>query len=276
MEIPWNLWIDETIRILSTYGLNVVGAIALLVAGRVAAGAVRSATRRALGRVGIDASLVPFLSSLTYYLVLAIVVVAVLSLFGIETTSVVAMLGAAGLAVGLALQGTLTNVAAGVMLLIFRPFRIGDFVDAAGVAGTVTEVGLFTTTLNTADNVCIIVPNSSIYGQIIKNFSTNDTRRNDMVVGVSYDDDLNLAIDTIRSVLASDARVLAEPEALVAVAEMGDSSVNLFVRPWCKRQDYWALRFDLVQRMKTELEAAGCSIACPPPDVRVHQASADD
>ena len=198
------------------------------------------------------------------------VVVAVLSQFGIETTSFIAVLGAAGFAVGLALQGTLGNFSAGVMILIFRPFRVGDFIDAGGTAGTVQEIGIFSTVLHSPDNVRIVVPNGQIYGSIIKNFTANDNRRNDMVVGVSYDDDLNRAHQVITQVLSEDSRVLADPAPTVAVSELADSSVNFVVRPWCTKEDYWALRFDLTKAFKERLEAAGCSIPYPQSDVHLH------
>jgi small conductance mechanosensitive channel len=176
--------------------------------------------------------------------ILIMAAVAALGMVGIQMASVLTILATAGLAVGLALQGPLSNVAAGVMLLIFRPFKVGDFVDAGGVAGTIEAIGLFVTHLNTPDNVRIIVPNSGIYGGTIKNFSHHEIRRNDMVMGISYDDDISLAIKTISSVLDADDRVLRDPEYLVAVSELADSSVNLVVRPWCKAADYWGLRFD--------------------------------
>lgn len=258
---------------ISAWGLKVLGAVALLIAGWVAARIIRRSARRALERSRLDATLIPFFSSLVYYIVLAILVIAALSLFGIETTSFVALFGALGLAVGLALQGTLSNFSSGVMLLVFRPFKVGDYVDAGGAAGTVVEIGIFATALNTPDNVRIIVPNSGIYGQTIRNYSQNDTRRIDMLVGISYDDEIQSAVDTINKVLAADDRVLEDPAPVVAVSEMADSSVNLVVRPWCNRPDYWSLRFDLTRRMKEELEASGCSIPYPQRDVHLHQVS---
>jgi small conductance mechanosensitive channel len=218
----------------------------------------------------VDASLVPFVSNLVYYVLLAAVVIAVLGLFGIETTSLVAVLGTAGLAIGLALQGTLANFSSGVMLLLFRPFRVGDYIDAGGAAGTVEEIGVFSTTLNTPDNVRIIVPNSGIFGSTIKNFSANETRRNDFVLGISYDDDIAKAIAVVNAVLAKDSRILSDPEPIVAVSELADSSVNLVVRPWCRREDYWSLRYDLTQKFKEELERGGCSIPYPQQDVHLH------
>jgi small conductance mechanosensitive channel len=167
------------------------------------------------------------------------------------------------------MQGTLSNFSSGMMLLVFRPFGKGDFVEVAGVMGTVQQIGIFTTTLSTPDNVRIIVPNSSVSGAIISNYSANDTRRNDMVFGVSYTDDLAKAEDTIRRVLAADSRVLKEPEPMVAVAELADSSVNFVVRPWCSKDDYWPLRFELMRRIKEELESSGCSIPFPQRDLHI-------
>jgi small conductance mechanosensitive channel len=235
---------------------------------------IRGSVRKALKRSSLDDTLIPFLSGLVYYLAVAVVLIAVLNLFGVQTTSLIAVLGAAGLAVGLALQGTLSNFAAGVMLLIFRPFRAGEYVEAAGVAGSVEQVGVFATILNTPDNVKITVPNSAVYGSIIKNYAANDTRRVDMVMGIAYDDDIGKAIEVMRRVVTSDERVLADPAPQIAVAELADSSVNLVVRPWCKKEDYWGVKFDLTRRMKEELEAAGCSIPFPQRDVHMYQQSA--
>jgi small conductance mechanosensitive channel len=266
--------VQTIVTVVSTWGLQVLGALAVLIVGRIVAGSLRRVTRRALERAELDAVLVPFFANGVYYLTLIAVVIAVLSLFGIETTSLIAVLGAAGLAVGLALQGTLSNFAAGVMLLIFRPFKVGDYVEVAGTAGSVQEVSIFSTVLHTPDNVRITIPNSAVYGDTIKNYAANDTRRNDLVIGISYDDDIARAIETIRKILAADSRVLDDPEPNVAVAELGDSSVNLVVRPWCAGSDYWGLRFDLTRKLKEELEAAGCSIPYPQRDVHMHRDSA--
>jgi len=263
--------VESLVTLVSTWGLQVLGALAVLILGRWIAGMVRNAARRSLERTKTDASLIPFLSSLTYYLVLAVVLIAVLNLFGIETTSLIAVLGAAGLAVGLALQGTLSNFAAGVMILLFRPFRVGDYVEIAGSAGAVAEIGIFTTTLNTPDNVQITVPNSGVFGETIKNYSANDNRRNDLVVGISYADDIGKAIEVMSGVLAADNRVLKDPAPVIAVSELGDSSVNLVVRPWCRKEDYWALRFDLTRALKESLESGGCSIPFPQRDVHLFQ-----
>jgi small conductance mechanosensitive channel len=271
MDSTVNQAVQNIITLVSTWGLRIVGALAVLIVGRLVCGFARNSVRRGLEGRGVDASLVPFIANLVYFILLAAVIIAVLGLFGIETTSLVAVLGTAGLAIGLALQGTLANFSAGVMLLLFRPFRVGDYVDAAGVAGTVAEIGVFSTILNTPDNVRIIVPNSAAFGATIKNYSANDTRRNDIVVGISYDDDISNAIAVVNSLLGKDSRVLPEPEPVVAVSELADSSVNLIVRPWCRKEDYWGLRFDLTRRFKEELEKAGCTIPYPQRDVHVHQ-----
>ncbi len=260
------------VEILSGYGLNVLYAIAVLILGRVVAGAARSWVVKGLNRTKLEPTVIPFVSGMVYYTLIAFVLVAVLNLFGIQTASFIAIVGAAGLAVGLAIQGTLSNFAAGIMLLIFRPFKIGDYVEAGGTAGSVISISVFSTTLHSPDNVRIIVPNSRIYGQIVKNYSANDTRRNDLMVGISYSDNITKAIETIRKILNSDTRVLKEPEAVVAVGELADSSVNIVVRPWCKKEDYWPLRFDLTRKLKEELEAAGCSIPFPQADVHLQGA----
>jgi small conductance mechanosensitive channel len=261
--------VNMVVALVSSWGLQVIGAIAVLIIGRWVAGAFRNKVRSSIEKSKVDSTLAPFFSSAVYYLVITVVVIAVLNLFGVETTSLIAVLGAAGLAVGLAMQGTLSNFAAGVMLLVFRPFRPGDYVNAGGTAGTVAEIGIFTTVMNTPDNVQIIVPNSAVFGQTILNYSANALRRNDLVIGVSYGDDLGKALEAIQKTLSADSRVLADPQAVVAVSELGDSSVNFVVRPWCKKEDYWALRFDLTRKIKENLEAAGCSIPFPQRDLHI-------
>ena len=264
---------DAIAASVAQYGLKVLGALAVLIVGRLVAGSVRSGIRKGMQKRGLDETLIPFLSALAYWLVMLVVLIAVLTLFGINTASLVAVLGAAGLAVGLALQGTLSNFAAGVMLLIFRPFKVGDLVDVAGTVGFVQAIGIFSTTLNSRDNVRIVVPNGEVFGKIIKNFTANDIRRVDMVVGVDYGDDLDVARETILRIVAADPRVLADPPPVVEVFELGDSSVNFVVRPWVKTDDYWPAHFALTPAMKKGLEAAGCSIPFPQRDVHLHQAS---
>lgn len=249
----------------------VLAAVIILVIGRMVAGWARKITRKGLERGEVDATLVPFVAKVVYYGVLAVVVIAALNRLGVATTSVVAIFGAAGLAVGLALQGTLANFASGVMLLVFRPINVGDFVDVGGTAGTVMEIGVFATTLRSPDNIKITVPNSQIYGTTISNYNGYETRRVDMVMGISYDDNIQTAIDTIRRIVTGDERVLADPAPQIAVSNLGDSSVDIIVRPWCQAADYWNLRFDLTRTLKEGLEAAGCSIPYPQRDVHMYQ-----
>jgi small conductance mechanosensitive channel len=263
--------LDTTWGLVLTNYKPVLAAIIILVFGRVFAGWARRITRKALERGDVDQTLVPFVAKLIYYAILAVVVVAALHRLGVATTSVVAIFGAAGLAVGLALQGTLANFASGVMLLIFRPINIGDYVDVGGTAGTVMEIGIFATTLRSPDNIKITVPNSQVYGTTITNYNGYETRRVDMVMGISYDDNIQTAMDTIQRIVTADERVLADPAPQIAVSNLGDSSVDIVVRPWCNAADYWALRFDLNRSLKEGLEAAGCSIPYPQRDVHMYQ-----
>ncbi|MGD2123290.1 MAG: mechanosensitive ion channel [Gemmatimonadota bacterium] len=255
--------------LITEYGLKVIGAILVLIIGRAVAGWARKATRRAMERGKIDPTLIPFLSGMVYTLAMVFVVVAVLGLFGIPTASFIAVLGAAGLAVGLAMQGTLSNFAAGVMLLVFRPFKVGDFVEVAGTLGKVEEIGIFATQLNTPDNIRVIISNGTVYGDKISNYTANDIRRVDLTVGVGYGDDLELAKKTILSVVTSHEKVLQDPAPQVEVVEMADSSVNFVVRPWAATADYWRVYFDVTQGCKEQLEAAGCSIPFPQRDVHL-------
>jgi small conductance mechanosensitive channel len=266
--------LDTLSELVSIWGVRVLLALVVLVVGLTAAKWLRATVRKSLARAKVDETLTPFLSSMVYYLAVTLVVVAVLGQFGVQTTSFIAVLGAGAFAIGLALQGTLGNFSAGVMILVFRPFKVGDFIDAGGTSGSVQEILLFSTVLHSPDNVRIIVPNGQVYGQTIKNFSFNDNRRNDLVVGVSYDDDLNKAHEVIERVVRNDPRVLSDPAPTIAVSELADSSVNFVVRPWCKKEDYWPLRFDLTQALKEQLEAAGCSIPYPQQDVHMHSAGA--
>lgn len=274
---------DQTIQdilqmvygVLATYGINVVGALVIIVVGFIIAGWARRALQRTLSRSGkMDQTLVRFFGSLLRYAIIGFVIIAALQRFGVEATSLVAVFGAAGLAIGLALQGTLSNVAAGVMLLMFRPFKIGDFVDIGGKTGTVKEVGLFTTELATGDNVKIIMPNGQIWGQAIANFSANPTRRVDLMMGIDYGDNIDTAMATINRVIGEETRKLADQDSTVAVAELADSSVNIVVRVWVNAADYWGVRWDLTKKLKEQLEADGISIPFPQQTVHhVNQAA---
>lgn len=254
-----------------TYGVKIIGAIIILIIGRIAAVIFRSATRKIMTKAKVEQTLTEFIGSLVFYLILAFTVVAALAKFGIETASFVAVLAMASFAVGFALQGSLANFAAGVMILLFRPYKIGDVVELAGILGIVKEVHIFSTIINTLDNIKVIVPNSKIYGDTIKNYAGNDTRRVDMVIGISYGSNIAKAIEVAMNVMKADQRVLAEPEPVVAVSELADSSVNLVVRPWTNKENYWGVMFDTTRKIKEAFDANGIEI--PFPQRVVHMAS---
>ncbi len=265
--------IDQVIGVITTYGLNVLGAITILIIGWIAAGWAKSAAAKALGRIKIiDEMLSSFFSSMVKYIILVFTVVAVLNRFGVETTSFVAVIGAAGLAIGLALQGTLSNVAAGVMLLLFRPFKVGDFVEGAGLAGTIKATGLFTTNMATGDNIHIMVPNSQLWGTAIRNFSHHPTRRIDLSIGIGYGDDIDKAMDVIKRIATNDDRIHVDPGPFVEVANLGDNAVELVVRVWADNGNYWPVRFALTKAIKQTFDAEGISFPFPQRDVHIHQA----
>lgn len=248
---------------------NLVYALLIFVIGKMIARIVASLLAKAMQKSKIDETLVLFAKNVSYAIMMVVVVIAALSKLGLNTTSLVAVLGAAGLAIGLALQGSLSNFAAGVLLILFRPFKVGDFVDAGGVKGTVKDIDVFTSTLFTPDNVCMVVPNSNITGSNIINYSKNSTRRVDLVMSVSYSDDLQLAKQVIEEVLKAEPRVLADPAYTVAVSELAESSVNIVVRPWVNAADYWGVYFGLTESLKLALEAKGLTIPFPQRDVHL-------
>lgn len=261
---------DMIAVLLTTYGLSVLGGFVVLIVGWTIAGWARRAVDRGLGKVErIDATLRSFLASATRYVILVLTALAVLSEFGIQTASLITVFGAASLAIGLALQGTLSNLAAGVMLLFFRPFHVGDYVEAGGHAGTVKAIDLFMTEFATPDNVRILVPNGNIWGGAVVNYSHHDTRRVDFLIGIDYGDDIDKAFGAIRGVIAADDRVHAEPEPMVVVGELADSSVNIVIRVWCAAGDYWGLKFDMTKAVKEALDKAGISIPFPQRTVHV-------
>ena len=262
--------IEGVVAITTEYGVDIAGAIVLLIIGWTVAGWARRGVRHALERVPrMDETLKPFLAKLVWYVIMAFVLVAVLSQFGVQTTSVIAILGAAGLAIGLALQGTLANVASGVMLLFLRPFNIGDYVDAGGIAGTVVEIGLFNTEIKTRKGLCLIVPNKIIWESPITNFSRNPTRRFDITVSISYGDDVNGATDLLMGLLTGDERILDDLEPLAVVEELGDSAVIINLRAWTRAEDFWAAVWDLKKAIKVEFEVAGYSIPFPQRDIHI-------
>lgn len=252
---------------------SLIYALVILVLGLLAARVLKGGLRRVLLRTRLEATLASFLSNLAYVLVLVVVVIATLDKLGVDTTSLAAVIAAAGLAIGLALQGSLSNFASGVMLIGFRPFKAGDYVEAGGTDGVVEEVSLFFTRMRTGDNKQIVVPNSEITDGIITNYSAKETRRIDLVVGIGYDADIRRAKELLERIVTGEERVLAEPAPQIAVSELADSSVNLVVRPWVKTDDYWPVRFDLTERIKLELDAAGIAIPYPQRDVHLHQAA---
>lgn len=259
---------------LVTYGLRIIAALLIFIIGRWVAGLVARLAEKVLIKANVEPALAGFLRKLCFFLILAFVIIAAIDKIGIQTTSLVAIIGAAGLAIGFALQGSLSNLAAGVMILIFKPFKAGDFVEVAGTLGGVQEVGIFNTVLNHPDNRRIIVPNAQITSDKITNFTAIDKRRVDMTFGISYDDDIKKAKDILMGLVTSDERVLRDPAPVVAVSELGDSSVNLVVRPWSKPSDYWAVYFDTMEKGKVELEKAGLSIPYPQHDVHMFQEGA--
>jgi small conductance mechanosensitive channel len=251
------------------WGINIVLALAIFIIGKMVVKILVNVAKKVMAKAKVDTILVNFIASIINSILLLFVVIAALDQLGVETTSLIALIGAAGLAVGLALQGTLQNLASGVMLIIFRPFNDGDFVEAAGVSGVIEEIGIFTTTMRSGDNREIIIPNGEIFGGTITNYSKRATRRVDMVFGIGYNDDIKKAKDLLHKILSEDDRILKDPEPLVAVAELADSSVNFNVRPWCKTGDYWNVYFDIHEKVKLTFDAEGISI--PYPQMDIHQ-----
>lgn len=255
--------------ILTEYGFKVLGAILILVVGRIVAKVLSSWISKAMTRAKVDALLVAFTEDLSFVGMMVFVVVAALDTLGIPVVSFVGVIAAAGLAIGLALQGSLSNFAAGVLMIIFKPIRVGDFVEIGGTKGKVQEIQMFNTILNSPDNIRVIVPNSQVTGACIRNYSTNSTRRVDLVIGVSYEDDLSKTREVIQGVLSQDERVLQDPAPTIAVSELADSSVNFVVRPWVKTADYWDVYFQLTENIKNALDANGISIPFPQRDIHV-------
>lgn len=272
--IPTNL--TETEKLLSRIyeylalnGLKIVYALVIVIVGRWLAMFISKLVARAMKRAKVDETLTSFVSHFSYIALLAFVIIAALAKVGIQTASFVAVIGAAGLAVGFALQGSLANFASGVLLLFFKPIKAGDFVEIGGEKGTVQGIHIFNTVLNSPDNIRIIVPNAQVTGANIKNYTVNGTRRVDMVIGVSYGDNPAEAKRVIEGVLAGDERILKDPAPVVAVLALADSSVNLVVRPWVKSSDYWGVYFDVTEKVKAALESAGITIPFPQRDVHL-------
>lgn len=265
--------LDKIYQLLTVYGIKVLAAIAIFVIGRWVAKGVRKLVERIMNKSKVDSTLVSFTANLVYIALLAFIVVAALGQLGIQTTSFIAILGAAGLAVGLALQGSLSNFAAGFLLIIFRPFKVGDLIEGAGVFGVVEAIQIFTTQLKTADNKTVIVPNAKMTDDNIVNWTVKGTRRVDLVMGIGYEDDIDKARSVMAEIIAADSRILKDPAPQIAVSELGDSSVNFVVRPWTRVEDYWGVYFDLTEKIKKAFDANGISIPFPQRDVHLYQHS---
>ena len=266
------LWIEENQGLVVAYAIRFIVGVIILIGGFIVAGIISRLTVRRLEKSKMDNAVAGFLGGILKAIIIAAVVLMALSHVGIQTTSFIAILGAAGLAIGLSLQGSLANFASGVLIMVYRPFKYGDYVDAGGIGGTVMGIELFTTILKTPDNRKIVVPNSRITSSPITNFSQHPTRRVDMVVAISYDSDLRKAKTVLMRILEEDERVLDDPAPRVSVNELADSSVNLIVRPWVKSEDYWSFFWETMEKIKLTLdEEEGIKIPLPQMDVHLHQ-----
>ncbi|BCK07952.1 small-conductance mechanosensitive channel MscS [Vibrio cholerae] len=266
-----NTWLTNNSDLLIQYGVNVISAILILFIGNLVVKGVAGSVANVLKKKEMDKAVVDFIHGLVRYTLFIIVLIAALSRIGVQTASVVAVIGAAGLAVGLALQGSLSNFAAGVLIVAFRPFKSGDYVEIGGVAGSVDSIQIFQTVLKSPDNKMVVVPNSAVIGSAITNYSRHETRRVDMVIGVSYKSDLQKTKRVLRETLEKDPRILKDPDMTIGVLTLADSSINFVVRPWCKTSDYWAVYFDSMQAIKEALDANGIEIPFPQMDVHLNK-----
>jgi len=265
-----NKYVDLAIQYGAEYGVRIIGAIAIFVIGKWVAKKLSALIKRLMDRGEIDPTLSEFIASIIDILLMIVVILAAINNLGIDTTSFIAILGAAGLAIGLALQGTFGNIGAGVILILFRPFEVGDFISAGGESGTVESITLFNTTLLTPDNKVILIPNSAVAAGNITNFSKKEERRVDFVFGIGYDDDLKLAKATLQEIIDADARILKEPGSFIGVGELADSSVNFTVRVWVKSTDFWGVHFDTIEKVKLTFDEKGISIPYPQMDVHAN------
>ncbi|EKF9594618.1 small-conductance mechanosensitive channel MscS [Vibrio cholerae] len=266
-----NTWLTNNSDLLIQYGVNVISAILILFIGNLVVKGVAGSVANVLKKKEMDKAVVDFIHGLVRYTLFIIVLIAALSRIGVQTASVVAVIGAAGLAVGLALQGSLSNFAAGVLIVAFRPFKSGDYVEIGGVAGSVDSIQIFQTVLKSPDNKMVVVPNSAVIGGAITNYSRHETRRVDMVIGVSYKSDLQKTKRVLRETLEKDPRILKDPDMTIGVLTLADSSIDFVVRPWCKTSDYWAVYFDSMQAIKEALDANGIEIPFPQMDVHLNK-----
>ncbi len=266
--------VEKMMEALTLYGMKIIAAVVIIVVGLWISKIIKNCFVKTLQKKEVDPTLVGFFASMLHGGLVIFVVISAISKLGVQTTSFVAVIGAAGLAVGLALQGSLSNFAAGILLILFKPFKVGNFVKAGGEAGVIVEVGIFTTEMKTPDNVQIIIPNATIMGSAITNVSAHPTRRIDMTLGVGYGDDLDKVKQIMEGLLSADERVLKDPVVTIAVANLGDSSVEFVVRPWVNSADYWAVKSDFIKAVKEKFDAEGISIPYPQSDVHLFQDSA--
>lgn len=262
---------EKIIEYGTIYGLRIIVSLIIFFIGKWIANLLTKTVKGVMRKGKVEETLVKFLGNVIYVVLIIFVILAALSNLGINTTSFIAILGAAGLAVGLALQGSLSNLGAGVLLIIFRPFKVGDFVDAGGAMGSVEAINIFNTVMKTPDNKVVIVPNANIIGGNITNFSAKDTRRIELIFGVGYDDDLRKVKQELQEIVEQDERILKDPAPFVAVSELADNSVNFVVRPWVNSGDYWDVHFDLIETVKLRFDDKGISIPYPQRDVHMFQ-----
>jgi len=267
---------DIVIDWASTYSVKIVAAILIFIIGKWLSHKISKLFSKLLEKNNVDVTLIGFLSNIIYYTLMIAVLIAVVGQLGINTTSFLAVVGAAGLAVGLALKDSLSNFASGVMLILFRPFRVGDVVSVGGATGKVEKITIFTTILNTPDNQRVIIPNGNVTGGVIQNITANSTRRVDLVMGIGYEDDIATAKKIMADIISADERVLKDPAPTIAVSELGDSSVNFVVRPWAKTEDYWNVYFDLTEKIKIAFDKEGISIPYPQRDVHIYKEQTKD
>ena len=265
-------YIEITIQYGSQYGLKLIFSLLVFFIGKRIARFVTNAVVKLIKKNDIDVELISFFDSLIYWILFALVGIAALGQLGIQTASFIALIGAAGLAIGLALQGALSNFAAGVLIIILRPLRVNDFVEVAGEAGSIQNIKIFTTELRTGDNKCVIIPNSRVLDSNIINYSSTGRRRIDLVFGIGYNDNLDHARKVFQDIIQSDERILKDPEPVIAVSELAESSVNFVVRPWVKTEDYWAVNFDITEQVKKRFDEEKISIPFPQQDVNIFKA----
>jgi len=271
LSIDMDALLSKIVEMATTYGMKFILAIVVLIVGLIVIKAITKWAVKMMKRGSVDDSLIPFIRSLISITLKLLLIVSILSMVGIQMTSFIALLGAAGLAVGLALQGTLQNFAGGVIILLFKPYKVDDYITTQGFSGTVKEIQIFSTILTTPDNQTIIIPNSPISVNAITNYSTQDTRRVDFTFGIGYSDDIDKARSVIMKVLNNDERILKEPEPLVKISNLGDSSVDFATRVWVKSGDYWSVFFDTNEKIKKEFDSEGISIPFPQQDVHLYK-----